>query len=285
MLTADFLDELARFDVATSHRTDDIFRGEQDSHATGEGLVYSDHREYVPGDETRRIDWNLYARTEELYITEYEEERNLTVHVLLDASESMGFGDGDALKFDYGAKLGLAYAYLFATENNDFRFSVFDSDIERLDRGRSTRGELLSLIDRCNDVTPDGQADFEHALAQYADYISSRSLVFVVSDFLADPAALEAGLAALADNTLSLAHLVAPTERQPPATAETRFRDPETGDTQRTYFSGNVAQSYRDRLDAHIDDVSAVGETFRATHTLVDTGRPFFDAFADVWTE
>ncbi|WP_435102941.1 DUF58 domain-containing protein [Halarchaeum sp. P4] len=270
---------------ASEHRTDSSLQGDQHSRATGDGLVYSDHREYVPGDDTRRIDWRLYARTGDLYVTQYEEERNLTVHVLIDASASMDYGDGDAHKFDYGAKLGLGFAYLFGQEHNDFRVSVFGDDVSRLDTGPSNRGEVLALVDRCNDIDPDGETDFADALAAYAGRIDSRSLVLVVSDFLADPDAVEDGLAALADNRLVLAHLLAPDERDPGVIGDAVFRDPETTETRRTYFGGRHAAAYRERLDGHVATVADVGTDLRATHARVDTGRQFFDAFADLWRD
>jgi uncharacterized protein (DUF58 family) len=88
----DFLDELDRFDAALDRETAAVRQGEQESPRVGEGLTFSDYRRYSPGDDTRLIDWKLFARTEEYYIKQFEEERNLTVHVLLDSSASMDFG-------------------------------------------------------------------------------------------------------------------------------------------------------------------------------------------------
>ncbi|MFB6080685.1 MAG: DUF58 domain-containing protein, partial [Haloferacaceae archaeon] len=88
----DFLDELDRFDTSMDRPTTEVRRGEQRSPSVGEGLTFSDYRRYAPGDDTRLIDWHLYARTEEYFVKQFEEERNLTVHVLLDASASMDYG-------------------------------------------------------------------------------------------------------------------------------------------------------------------------------------------------
>jgi uncharacterized protein (DUF58 family) len=285
MIDPAFLDELDRFESAMKREASSVQQGDQESRHLGEGLTFSDYRRYAPGDDTRLIDWKLYARTEEYFVKQYEEERSLTVHVLLDASESMAFGEGDTNKFEYGAKLGLGFAYLTAEENNDFRFSTFGADLERLDTGKSNRAELLQIIELLNETEPTGQADFRSVLEEYAESIRSRAFVVIVSDFLEDVDEIDAGVAALARNDTLLAHVLSPAELDPDATGDTVFHDPETDETTRTYFGGALAQSYRDRLQAHVDGVAERADTLRADHVLVDTGADFFDSFASLWSE
>ena len=290
MIDPAFLDELARFDPSVQRRVDAVQQGEQRSTAVGEGLTFSDHRKYTPGDDTRLVDWRVYARTEELYVKQYEAERNLTVHILLDASTSMDFGGERAAratphKFEYAAKLGLGFAALAAAEQNDFQFSVLGETVERLDRGRSTQGEVLRLIEQLNETEPSSETDFRTACADYAATIDSKSLVLVASDFLDDPAEIEAGLAALQGNDLTLAHVLAPDERDPPARGDTIFRDPEADTKLRTYFGATVERRYHDRLQTHLDEIEAVGDRLGARHVAVDTGDDFFDTFGEVWVE
>jgi uncharacterized protein (DUF58 family) len=278
-----FLDELDRFDSSMKRETTSQYQGEQESPDVGEGLTFSDYRRYAPGDDTRLIDWKLYARTEEYFIKQFEEERSLTVHVLVDASSSMDFGEGDEHKFEYAAKLGLGFCYLTAAENNDFRFSVFTDDFERLDGGRSNSGELLRLIDRLNERELGGRTEFDAALESYAATITSRSLVVVLSDFLGDVDEVEAGLAALARNELVSAQVLSPDEVDPDAVGDTVFEEPESEAELRTYFGGRLAEQYHDRLDRFTGEVSARAEDLRATHALVSTGDEFFDSFASLW--
>jgi uncharacterized protein (DUF58 family) len=283
VIDPDFLDELARFEAALDRVSTAPLRGEQDSPAVGEGLTFSDFRRYAPGDDTRLIDWKLYARTDEFYIKQFEEERNLVVHVLLDASGSMDFGEGDANKFDYAAKLGLGFAHLAVAEHNDIRFATVRDGAERIDGGRSSRGEVLALLDRCNETVPAGESDLEAVLESYADTIGSRSLVVVASDFIDDPDAIEAGLAALADNDLVLAHVVAPGEREPPARGDAVVTDPESSASERTYLGGRRRTRYRERLDDHAGRVAEIADSLGARHEVVPTEQDFFDGFASVW--
>ncbi|MFB6106610.1 MAG: DUF58 domain-containing protein [Halobacteriaceae archaeon] len=281
-LTPAFLEELDRFDPRLHRRTTARRRGEQDAPAVGEGLTYSDHRRYAPGDDTRRIDWRLYARTEEFYVTQYEEERSLTVHVLVDDSASMGFGDPS--KFETAARLGLGYAYMTARAHGRFQLSTLGPPPERLDGDRSNRGEVLLLVERLNDVTPDGAGDLAASLEQYAARIHSRSLVVVLSDFLADPEAVADGLLALADNHLVLGHVVAHEERDLPGQGDTRFRGVESDEEFRTWVSPRSRRRYQERLSAHVDAVADRARQVGAFHSRVDTDEEFFDAFARLWT-
>jgi uncharacterized protein (DUF58 family) len=282
-----FLAELDRFEAALDRETTAVVQGEQQSPRVGEGLTFSDYRRYAPGDDTRLIDWKLFARTEEFYIKQFEEERALTVHVLVDASASMDYGDGPRHKFEYGAKVGLGFAYLTAQAHNDFRFNTFGEGVDRLDAGRSNRGEVLATIDQLNAMDPGGETDVEAALAAYADRVRTRSLAVVVSDCLTDPDEVEAGVAALARNEVDVlvVRVLSPDERDPDAVGDTLFVDPETEAERRSYFSGSLAAQYRERLEEHVETVSDRVTALGADHVQLDTGGDFFDGFARVWLE
>lgn len=282
MIDPDFLAELDRFRGALP-QADSRRRGERDSPAVGEGLTFSDYRRYSPGDEPGRVDWKLYARTEELYVKQYEEDREATVHVLLDASASMDYGEGTEHKFEYAAKLGLGVAYLTAREHDDFRFVTLDDGVDRLDDGRSTRGTVLRVLDRVNEREPTGEANFADALPAYADRIDSKSLVVFLSDCLADPDAIDAGLSAFADTDVVLGHVVAPGERDPPATGDTVVRALERDRSLRTYFGRRLRERYRDRFDAHREAVAGVANRLGDRYERLDTDTSFFDSFAQCW--
>ena len=277
----DFLATLDRFDASIDRRSSALQRGEQRSTEIGEGLVFSDHRQYVPGDDTRLIDWTVYARSDELYVRQFETERNLTVHVLLDRSESMAFADRS--KFEFAAKIGLGYCYLFAAEHNDFRLSTLGARHERLDSGASTTGALLPVIDRLNEVALRGQADVEAALSEYAETIASRSLVVIASDCLLDPEAFESGLAALSEHDVVVVHAVAPEELSPPVDGETIFEGLETETSLRTYFSPRKQRQYRKRLSAHWDAIESAAVAQGGEYVRATTDEPFYEAFERAW--
>jgi uncharacterized protein (DUF58 family) len=279
MIDPSFLDELERFARTSAPPADR--RGDERSTDRGEGLTFADYRRYAPGDDTRLVDWKLYARTEELYVKQFEVERSRTLHVLLDATGSMAHGS--PRKFDRAAKLGLGFAYLLARDHEAFQVSLVGDDIERLDRDRSDRGAVLALVDRCNAVTPAGAGDFAGGLEAYADRIGSRAIVLVCTDCLVTPDALEGGLAALADTDLRVASVLTPEERDLPIHGNARVSDPETDARLRTHLGSRTRTRYRDRLASHRDDVAARVAGLGARYVKADTDRDFFDTFATLW--
>lgn len=281
MIEPYFLHQLDRFESVLERQVTDRFHGDLRSPELGEGLTFADHRKYVPGDDTRLIDWKLYARTDEFFIKQFESERNLTVHVLLDASGSMDFGD--VSKFEYGAKIGLGFCYLTAKENNDFRFSVVRSRPERIDTAASTSGEVLRLLDVLNDTTPGGEIDFARALPEYAGTIQSKSLIVVISDFLAEPDVVAEGFDSLTENDISMVHVVAPEEVDPPVRGDTIFEGMELNHRLRTYFGGRTEQKYRRKFESHREQIEAVANQTLTRYVSVNTGDEFFDSFAAAW--
>ena len=277
----DFLTILGRFDATLDRKSTGHSRGEQRSTEVGEGLVFSDHRRYVPGDDTRRIDWTVYARSNELHVRQFETERSLTAHVLVDRSESMAFADQAA--FELAAKIGLGYGYVFADEHNEFRISTVAEGHKRIDDSASDHGALLSALDRLNEVKLRGRADPEAALSAYARTIASRSVVVLTSDCLVDVDALEVGLEALSDHHVVVVHVVSPDVLSPPVEGETIFEGLESETSLRTYFSPREASRYRERVESHWSAIESATVSRGGKYVRVRTDEPFYDAFERAW--
>jgi len=145
MIDTSFLDGLARFNLIVRKRVTSNYSGPRRSIAQGRGMVFKDHRIYAPGDDFRAIDWRVFARTDDLMVKNYEEEKNLIVHVLVDSSSSMNFGN----KFNYAAMLGVGYAYLAMKNNDKFQFSTFSDDVD-LFQPKKGMSHLMAMIDYLN---------------------------------------------------------------------------------------------------------------------------------------
>ena len=109
MIDADFLNQLAKFSLLIRKRVTSSYVGARKSISAGRGIVFRDYRVYVQGDDFRAIDWKIYARTDDLYVKNYEEERNLVVHIIVDRSGSMDYGKS-ITKYEYSAKIGAGFA-------------------------------------------------------------------------------------------------------------------------------------------------------------------------------
>lgn len=160
----------------------------------GQSLEFVQHREYVPGDDTRRIDWKLWSRSDRYYLKQYEEDTNVRVMVLLDGSESMQFGTGPLTKFDYAQTVAAALAMLVLKQNDSVGVSTFDSEIRSLIPTSSRHNHLQAVLAGLSVQTTGGKTDMRGVLSRVAESLSHRSLVVLVSDLFCDRESLFRGL-------------------------------------------------------------------------------------------
>lgn len=158
-------------------------RGERRSKRRGAGLEFADHRGYTPGDDFRNIDWNVYARLGKLLLKVYEEEEDLWVYVLVDASASMA--TGGRRKLDHALRLAAAIAWVTLSGLDRVAIGTFaDGMGERLAPSRG-KPWLFQTLDRLRAVRPDGRTSFEAAMRSFVHGHKRRGLVFVISDLYA----------------------------------------------------------------------------------------------------
>lgn len=280
MIELDFLDELDRFQLALKKNSTEIQQGEQKSSSTGQGMVFEDHKKYVPGDDIRKMDWNVYGRTEELFIKRFEEEKSVTIHVLVDRSSSMDYGQVN--KYEFAAKIGLAIAYMVSNTNDRFRFSVFSETVTDISSGRRNvnMGELVETLNQLR-KTPESRV--ERCLTEYASRIHNKSAVVVISDFLTDLEGIENGVERLRDTDLVLVNTLDATELDPDFDGDALLKDPESDSTLRTYLSRKTKNSYKERLQNHITQVEHIADKNNAHFVQLSTEEDIFEAFLDVW--
>jgi uncharacterized protein (DUF58 family) len=225
----EILRQVTRIELRTRGLVNSRFTGEYHSVFKGQGMEFSEVREYQPGDEVRTIDWNVSARMRRLFVTRYVEERELTVLLIVDCSGSSRFGTGARDKQAMAAELAAALA-LTATRNNDRVGLMLCSDrVEHVVPPRKGRRHALRLV---RDVlawpTTDRGTDLAQALDYAARVLHHRALVFVISDFVSAP--MDRSLRAVAQrHDLVAVVLDDPAERVLPSLGVVRMVDPETG--------------------------------------------------------
>ncbi|MFB6294988.1 MAG: DUF58 domain-containing protein [Candidatus Nanohaloarchaea archaeon] len=282
MIDVAFLDELDRFNLALKKHSDELYEGEQTSGRTGTGMIFEDHKQYVPGDDIRQIDWKAYARTNEFFIKRFEEEKSVTIHVLLDRSSSMDYGRFN--KYDYAAKLGVGLAYMASNTSDRYRFSVFSETVTDISSARRTV-DARGLVDTLNTLDHTPESRFERCLTEYAEYIQNTSIVVILSDFLSSVDDISRGVERMKDSDVVLVNVLDATELDPELEGDTVLKDPESDASLRTYLSSRVKQKYRSRLEEHIDGVERAAHEHGCRFVQVSTGADFFDSFLDVWRE
>ncbi len=280
MIEAEFLKELEQFQVALEKNSSEMKQGEQQSNFSGQGMIFKDHKEYVPGDDIRRIDWKAYARTKEFFIKRYDEERNVTLHIVLDRSSSMDFGDIN--KYEYGGKIGLGLAYMTMKTNDRFKYSVFSETLTDLTSARKN-GNLVRLIDTLNGMRKTPESRVEYCITEYSERIKNKSVVVIISDFLTDLEQIESSLQALKGSQVILVNIFDKEELDPSFSGDTILEDPESDSTLRAYLSRSTKSSYKSKLKKHTEEIEELCDKYQASYYMMSTGEDFFDSFIDIW--
>lgn len=280
MIEIDFLDELDRFHRALKKNSTQINQGEQKSEYSGQGMIFKDHKQYVPGDDIRKIDWKAYARTNEYFVKRYEEEKNITLHIVVDRSSSMDYGEVN--KYEYAAKLGLGLAYMANKTNDRFRYSVFSETLTDLTAARRN-ANLAQLVDTLNHLRKTPESRVGRCLTEYSSRIKNKSTVVIFSDFLVDIDQVEDAIKNLKKSDVILVNTLSEEEISPDMKGDKILEDPESDSKIRTYLSGKVKSKYEERMEKHTEELEKVAARNGAQYLRVSTGEEFFESFFQVW--
>lgn len=282
MIEPEFLEKLEHFHLALQKNSSERNQGEQKSDFSGQGMIFKDHKEYTPGDDIRRIDWKAYARTKEFYVKRFDEERSITMHIILDRSSSMDFGE--ETKYTRGGKIGLGLAFMAMKTNDRFRYSVFSETLTDLTSARRN-ANLVQLTDTLNGMRKTPESRLEHCVTQYSSRIKNRSLVVIISDFLTDIDQIESSLQALKGSHVLLVNVLDEEELEPSMKGAKILEDPESDNSLKAYLSKSIKSKYKSRLEKHTERIEELCEEYQASYILTSTGDDFFDSFIDIWRE
>jgi uncharacterized protein (DUF58 family) len=269
LLTPELLRRLEQFQLLAARRAKSSSKGERRSRARGQSVEFADHRSYVPGDDFRYLDWNLFGRLDKLFLKLYEEERELPVRIFLDASESMTFGE--PRKFDFARQVAAAIGYVALCGFDRVSVVPFPNTERGTQSGqtgalaseelsargalRSVRGKKSSMqfFQNLNALTAAGGADFNETLRRGALEARYTGLAIVLSDFL-DPAGYESGLTALVGRgfQVNCVQILAPEELAPTTFGDLRLVDSESGGLQEVTFGRYRMKAYQQTVQNFI---------------------------------
>ena len=188
MLTDDLIARIRRIEITTRKLVDDSFAGEYQSVFKGRGMEFDEVRQYHPGDDVRSIDWNVTARTGEPHVKSYIEERELTVMLVVDVSGSGDFGTRNRFKRELAVELAAVMSFAATTNNDKVGLLLFTDRVESLVPPRKGRSHVLRMVRDLLLFQPEGAGtDITVALNTVHRMLKRRSIVFLISDFLADP--------------------------------------------------------------------------------------------------
>ena len=231
METSELLKRVRKIEIKTRGLSKNIFAGEYHSAFKGRGMTFSEVREYQYGDDIRNIDWNVTARHNRPYVKIFEEERELTVMLMIDVSASRNFGTISKLKKNQITEIAAVLAFS-AIQNNDKIGVIFFSDkIEKFIPPKKGRTHILHIIRELIDFYPeDKQTDIEQALEYMTNSIKKRCTCFVISDFIDEHDFAHALAIANRKHDVVALRLYDPRENQLPPVGMMYLRDAETGE-------------------------------------------------------
>ena len=232
ILTEELAEKIKRIEITARHLVTDSLAGEYHSVFKGMGMEFDEMRPYSPGDDVRRIDWNVTARMNTPYIRKYQEERELTVFLAVDASGSSDFGTTGQFKRELAAELAAVLSFAATTNNDKVGLLIFTDKPELIVPPRKGKRHVLRMVRDLLVFTPEGRGtSIESALDTINRVVKRRSITFLISDFLVEPESLRRPLAATnrRHDVIAL-DLHDPMEHQIPDVGLMALEDAETGE-------------------------------------------------------
>ena len=245
-------------------------RAERRTKKTGAGVEFADHREYAAGDDFRYIDWNLYGRLDRLLLRLFEEEEDLSIYILLDASRSMAIGDPP--KIEFACRLAAALTYVGLANLDRVSIQPFSDGLhERLPPGRG-KGRIFKVFDFLTKVEPRGLTHLGPALTQFVHQTKRRGMAVLISDFY-DPEGYEEGVNVLRYHRFEpfVVQLYDRKEADPPLRGDLTLIDCETGEPKEVTISARLLEEYRREHERYCKEIegfcTARAIPFFRTHT------------------
>lgn len=274
LLTNLELTRLSRLNVGSRFTVEGQLQGAHPSPLKGFSVEFADYRQYVPGDDVRHVDWRVYGRSERLYIRQFEEECNLRLYILLDASRSMAFGHEEITKYTYGSRLAAALAYVTSHQQDSVGVSVFNSSDHTSFPAKSGSAHLRTLANCMAEFEPTGETGLGHSIHRTAESVQRRALIVLISDLYDDPTNLKTSLAHLRrrKHDVIVYHILDKAEIDFPFKDMGNFQDMETGERIITNPTG-IREAYQEQVANFLRDSRAICSSLDIDYNLITTDR------------
>ena len=278
------IQRISRLDVRSRMVVEGFLTGQHKSPYNGFAIEFASHREYVPGDEIKHIDWRVWSKTDRLYIKQYEEETNLKCHILLDCSKSMRYGEKTEFpwsKFDFAATAVASLAFLLQQQQDAVGLTTFNTKIERQLPPSSHPSQLKRLLHELEQVQPDEQTDVGGLFLQLASQIRQRGIIVLVSDLFVDLATLTEALKQfrLRRHEVIVLHVLHEDELTFPFEDITQFRGLEV-DRQVQTNPKALRKSYLEIFGRYLQDVKKACASQSIDYVQLRTDEPLDAALA-----
>jgi uncharacterized protein (DUF58 family) len=256
--------------------------GDHKSPYRGFSVEFVQHREYVPGDDIRHIDWKGYGRSERYTIKQYEQETNFAAHLLVDASRSMLYGEGSTNKLEYAKTLTAVLAYLVVHQRDMVSLNVFDAGWRDRLPPSGQPGHVQTILHTLESVSPRDKNSIGPLLHDLAQQINRRGLVFLISDCFDNVEQLLDGLRHLrfGGHEVTVFHVLHPDELEFPFNGMVKFDGMEEK-LQLLTRPQLIRPAYQRALMKYLKELQTACERNHVDYMLMSTGRPVAEAMTE----
>lgn len=298
LLDEEFLRKIDRLNLVSKRVRVGSLKGERRSLKRGTSVEFADYRDYTPGDDLRQVDWNIYARLERVFLKLFEEEEELTVHVLVDCSRSMDWSGPDVdfanasvtglklsmetqprfNKLMYAKRTAAAISYMALAAMDRVSVTALGAVTEArlpMTRGKNQTMRMIRFIE---DLNPGSGGNLNNMLRTYANQTRFPGLLFLISD-LFTPGGIFEGIRALqgAGHEVNILHVLSPDEVNPTLRGDLKLVDSETGEIQEVSVDNNALELYRREFENWQREIVEFCQRRAINYIQVDTSVPFDD--------
>lgn len=269
------LASISSLDLVAKTVVDGFVAGLHRSPTFGFSQEFAEYRQYVEGDDLRHVDWNVFARTERVYLKRFRGETNSQLLILLDTSASMGYTSGNITKLDYGRFMAASLAYLSSGQRDATGLIIFDEDVINYVPPSTRQGQLSRNLHAIEQAEAGKRTDFAKPFHHFQQYLRRRGIVIVISDFYDDPKSICRTVEPLRfhGNEVVLFHLLDPQEIAP------KFKDPvlllDVEDNVAMEVTPEYAKTeYKQKIDQHIQGLRDEAAGAGLEYVFMDTSKP-----------
>lgn len=267
------LSRVGNLELLARHVVEGFINGLHRAPFFGASIDFAEHRGYVAGDDIRRVDWRVYARTDRFYVKQYEADTNTNLSILLDISRSMTFARGGIPKLEYGCFVGACLAYLAQRQRDRAGMITFDSDIvSHVPPSAKHFNVVLNTLEHAKAERP---GNLTVPLNKMAEHFRRRGILVLISDCYEDPDAVLEAIKPLKflGNDLIVFHVLDPAEIDFGYDEASSFEDLETGE-QIPVVPESLVTEYRAMIQAHLAALTTKFSEHRIDYTVLNTAEP-----------
>ncbi len=283
-LDEDFLRKLERLKILAGKVLKGPQKGGHGSWRSGTSLEFQDYRKYQVGDDFRYVDWNVYGRLDKLFLKLFRSEEDLRVHILMDISRSMAYGQPP--KTQVAKKIAAALSYIAIANLDHVSFVSFSDSVGSSLGPQRGKKAYHSIVRYLTDLKPTGETGLNAALTDFAATCTRPGLAVIISDLL-DTQGLEKGLEALIQRKFktTVIQVLDHEEVSPSLDGYLILKEMETGETKKLTLSADLRSLYRKKMDEFLQGIKEFCLRKGIGYYLLDTGIPFEDFLFDYLAE